>query len=814
MDDKTIHHIKECCIKILNMITASDSMNIYLYGESGTGKSYLLEKLHSFLTLQNYSCIILKGDNAKKEIDYYPFDEYLEKIYRIRKAGTNVILNVIGEIPIVGKPTRSVLKEVIDYNQYIEQKDILNTNTFQTHQDFSLQLFSLLNEKKGVVIICDDYQYFDLRTRIYLDETIRKMQHELSLYVHLVYSINTSVPNYESKIVNNDGRMVQLQTPDKVLIKKIIMEWGYKKEISDEMLNSIYISTGGHLYLIKCILEYLETGEVLYSSHLTNKKSLLFRIIETRLKFFGDKYDDAKKLFCLLSLIGQQASNTEINCLMDNSCYLNEIIKGSISLNLLTFKDDCVYFSHEIIKKCFDLFADEFSSSFLLKYANCIKEISPFHYAKRAVLQEKMKNNNEADIYYALYAIQKIRKGLFSEITTVKERLSSSNKESIADFVDNLSECYKLLFNGYDTLALNQLYSMPDSLPFYLLMEKQYLIHLILFKSNHMETRKKTLDSLNEIIIDLEKDELEIWSRYMFLKFALEAEVSLKNEAHKTRIRLINTLSKRVLFDKESTKLLNRICLYSDIIDPPEVSHKKLISLISTMENEVNNEQYDSLLELYIAESNLSGNALIIGEYNMALKSSYKAVKMIDQFPLICFSHREVCYNNLYISLFFKNNTDIAEIIDKYSQIVQTNSEEDFVLISCNYAGLLASDKRYEEALNIMKSIECDEETDRYYLYYFLLNYSIILYLNSEQDMALQILLDAEKYIDYVSPNISKYYQMHYKILYTILTKEDFLELYEIQQKFEDMQPFYLSPIWEKFKKGYLFSDLQIWTEV
>lgn len=82
-----------------------------------------------------------------------------------------------------------------------------------------------------------------------------------------------------------------------------------------------------------------------------------------------------------------------------------------------------------------------------------------------------MNNNNEADIYYALYAIQRIRKGLFSEIATIKERLSSFNKESIAEFVDNLSECYKLLFNGYDTLALNQLYSIPDSFPFYLLME-------------------------------------------------------------------------------------------------------------------------------------------------------------------------------------------------------------------------------------------------------------------------------------------------------------------------------------------------------
>ena len=47
MDDKTIHYIKEYCNKILDMITTSSSMDIYLYGESGTGKSYLLMRISS-----------------------------------------------------------------------------------------------------------------------------------------------------------------------------------------------------------------------------------------------------------------------------------------------------------------------------------------------------------------------------------------------------------------------------------------------------------------------------------------------------------------------------------------------------------------------------------------------------------------------------------------------------------------------------------------------------------------------------------------------------------------------------------------------
>lgn len=498
---------------------------------------------------------------------------------------------------------------------------------------------------------------------------------------------------------------------------------------------------------------------------------------------------------------------------MENSSNSWDIIKESISLNLLIAKDDYVYFSHEIVKNCFDLFADEFSDSFFLKYSNCVKEISPSHYAKRAVLWHKSNNDNEADIYFALYAVQKLRKGLFSEIANIQDRLSSSNKILIINFITDLSKCYRLLFNGHDKDALNGLYSMPDSLPFYLLVEKQYLICLIQFKSNNIEIRKEAVHHISDIIVSLEKEELEVWARCMFLKFALEAETFSLNEAKTTRTRLINTLSRRILFDKESARLLNKICLYSDIIDPPELSHKKLISLTKELESEISNHKYDSILELYIAETNLSGNALMIAKYDTALESSLKAIRLIDKFPFIHFSHREASYNNLYLSLFFKNEIEVEQLTDKYKLVLETKSEEDSILILSNFAGFLISCQRNDEAFNTIDSIECDEETDVYYLYYYRLNYSIIMYLDGKADAAMSQLADIGKYTDSVSSCLTKYYRMHYKLLFHILENKQCKNLSEIQQEFEQAQPIFLSPIWEKFKKAYLFSDLQIWTE-
>jgi nicotinamide riboside kinase len=813
MGDKTIHYIKDYSDRIRSLITENYSTIVNLYGESGTGKSYLLENLYSDLNTYGCKCIVLKGDIGKKEIDYYPLDEYLEKIYRIKRVSTNAVVNLIAEIPVVGKATKEILAEVIDYSQYDEQKYKFNIHAFHIHKEFSLQLFSLINENKKVVIFCDDIQYFDQKTTNYLYDIFRKLQHDFSADISLINSVNTSAHCKVMSFLNGEGTNIYLKLPDKKQIREIINQWKFQKELSEEMLDIIHVSTGGHLYLIQCIVEYLFTGEVMYSSHLIDKKSLLFKIIETRLKHFGDNYGEAKKMFCSLSLIGEQTSNNEIYCLMENSGNSRNIINESISLNLLTVKDDYVYFSHEIVKNCFDIFANEFSGSFYLKYSNCIKEISPSHYAKRALLLQRANNHSEANIYYALYALQRLRKGMFAEVVNIHERLTSPGKTIISDYLKKLSECYRLLFNGQDSIALSELYAIPDSLPFYLLVEKQYLTCLIQFKSNNIEARREAVLQMNEIITSLEKEELEIWARCMFLKFALEAEISLVNEAKATRTRLINTLSKRVLFDKESAKLLNKICLYSDIIDPPELSHKKLITLVDQLENEINNEKYDSILELYIAETNLSGNALMISEYDTAIESSYKAIRLIEEFLLVHFSHREVCYNNLYLALFFKNEKEIEQIIDKYKPVFEARSEEDEILITTNFAGLLAANKKYEAALQLIEKIECNEESDVYYLYYYQLNYAVILYLNGRQNTALQQLAETGKYTTRVSPNLTRYYSMHYNLLRYILENECCTSLQEIQQKFEEKQPVYLSPVWIKFKKGYLFSDLQIWTE-
>jgi len=513
--------------------------------------------------------------------------------------------------------------------------------------------------------------------------------------------------------------------------------------------------------------------------------------------------------------MGEQVSKNEIACVLNSPDYLNKVLNTLSTKNLLTVKDDYVFFCHEIVRKALNNLNSEDSTIFYSKFANCIKNISPSHYAKRAIIETKAGNAQQADILFSLYACQKLRNGLFSEIKGIIEKLTSSLKSSLKDCIEELTIAYQLSFKGNDKEALMTLLTTNLPYPYPLWIEKQYLICTLQFKSNKKQERLDALQMINELVSNTQNDEFEIWSRCMTLKQVLESDLQFVEEAKKTRNTFQYILSKRISFDKDSIKMLNVINLYSDTIDSHEVAHSKLVKLVSDFENEIQNENFDSIFNLYIAESNLSGNSLVIGDNETAYNSAIKALRIVEQFNLIHFPHIEVCLNNMYIALYNMRNIGKQEIIINFKNILLFNSEEDQILITTNYAGLLFSNEDYKNALTVLNKIdksEIDLDTDTYYAYYYKFNYALILYFNGYKKEAIEKIKEVKELVPYVSKTIEKYYIKHYETVYSLLCKKEYKSITELQSDFTNTAPDFLSSIWRRFQQVYLFTDLQIWT--
>lgn len=815
MNDKLIPYINNILKNILEIIKVSSVDVINIVGESGSGKTFLLNSILRKLQESDNEVIVLKGDSAKCEIDFHPLDDFLDKATKIQKLGKAVVSQLFEEIPIIGKSLKLISENTESIDIFTTQKKIPDLSKLQLHREFAIYVLSVLNKGLRPFVLCDDIQYFDTKTICFLNDLNVKLRNADLPSITFISTINTSVSTYKQSLLEGVITNILVSLPLKEDVCDIMKFWGLDREWDKEEIEMIFTCTGGHLYLLHSIMEYLRSYH-LEDVNIANSNTLMNKIITTRLSSFGDKYNEAQKTLCYLSYIGDQVSKNELLCALDKPDKLNDILNISANQNLLIVKDDYIFFCHEIIRRAFFGLENRDLVSFYSKFSLCVKNISPSHYAKRAIIETKAANLDQADILFVMYACQKMRNGLFSEIPDIKNRLSSRLKYLFVEFITELEEAYRLTFDGKNQTALAILDSTSSAYPYPLWIEKQYLICTLQFKNNIREERINALHTIKELVSEVQDVEVELWSRCLILELVLERELNLFEDARITRNRLQSVLSKRLHFDKNALKLLNSIDLYSDTIDTPPVAHAKLRRLVERLETYIENDNYDQIFDLYIAESNLSGNSLIVGEYETAYLAAEKALRLIKQFNLIRFSHPEVCLNNKYLALLYMNHEDKNGIVSGYKEILPIQTDEDKILITTNYAGLLLSQEKCVEALETIITIEREEvsfDIDRYYAYYYQFNYALILYFNGYREDAIDLLEEVNEFVPQISRNLEKYYKKHYALVMELLREADYKSIHHLQSVFSNRAPIYLSAIWGKFKPVYLFSDLQIWTQ-
>lgn len=815
MNEKIIPSLKKISDSIIQKIGLSNLDVVNIIGDSGSGKSAVMGEIYEYLKQKKMETIILKGDSSRTNVDFYPLDDFINRSSQLHSYKKKIINQALDDIPKVGKYLKLLIDDSQKLSTLLFQNKQRNILKIDQHKEFGLHLLSKINKRNNIFILCEDIQYFDAKTICYFHDINTKLKASTRSAITFITTYNTTFKEYVKSPIEGKICDISISLPKKDDIRPIMEFFGLRRDISEPEIEMIYTCTGGHLYLLYSITEYLNSNHI-YNEDLLNSNTLVYKILSARLLSFGNKSSDAKNILCCMSYIGDYVSKKELSCVLDKPKVLNEILNVAIGQNLIKAKDDFVYFASEIIKDGFDRLAEENISPFYSKFSSCIKSISPAHYAKRAILAQKMRDFEQADILFSLYACLKMRNGSFSEISDIKARLSSNIKNICNEFIVELNTAYRLAFEGKNREALSILSSGSDIYPYPLWIEKQYLICSLQYKNNIQSARYLALGAIKELVSETSNDEIEIWARCAILELVIERELNLLDDARHTRMKLQSVLSRRIYFDREASRLLHIIELFSDTIDTPLVAHAKLKRLVSKLENSFKSNNYDLLFDLYIAESNLSGNSLMIGEYQLAYESAEKALRLIEEYSLIRFSHMEVCLNNMYLSLYFMNYANTQLIMDGYKRILNIPTDEDKILTVTNYAGLLITQEKYNEALDIINSItqnDINSDIDYYYAYYYEFNCALALYFNGHREDALLRIKQIEEYTSKISPNIKEYYIHHYQLVITLLQKNRYISFPQLINDFNQMCPEYNSIIWNKFKFVYLFSDLQIWTQ-
>lgn len=788
------------------------SCTVALQAEEGRGKTYIVESIEKSFPEKNIKFIYLQGDSAKIEESYYPLNSYIEKKNKNFKKGVKILKEIAGGIKYIGSGLKAIIDEV-DLGDSRSKKVIQNVPPFNNQLDFSLHLIGAVNKYEQVIIICDDFELFDQDTLNYLT-ALKAGFLAIGKPFPIAFIVTSERTSNAANLLGNAVYTYTLEPITFPQLNQIITIWSGGSP-TKEQLEVIHSCTGGHLHLVKIVSAYFKEMIEKEKAPLYLSNNFLNVVIDARLKQLDTKYERVRSLLFAISNSGKSNSIQEVICLLGEDDDMQEIIRTVIRLNLVKVKDNYLSLSHPFIEHYIDSSKLPNKPSFYKKLSACVHRLTPGDYMRRATLESMTMNPERVDTLWALEAIREIRSG--SKIgRSILDRISNTDVGSrLRGELDKFIVCYEYAFSGKLDETISSIEAISDSLPREIVSEKYYLLCETLAKKiakQPKEAALNTVENWESVIVS----EPEIWYRFMQVKILLSAELGLIDVAKRTESAIVSYFSDRITYDSNASSIIDRLSLFSDILYSPEVSHKKLLQVEQKLSSEVEQDSFHRLMDLYIARVNLSANSFTLHNYERAISSASSAIELINSYPEIYFPYKEVPLSNLILSTVFEGKNNLKESIESYARLHEsTKIEENRILIDMNYAGLLFLNGSYNEAYQVLQQssyIPNIETDDSFYSYYYWSNFALLSYIQGDKYVALEKLTFLKEVAPKVSHNLSKYYSKHWDTLNSILTSNETLNHNVVLSEFERLVPVYSSIIWKRFKSGYLFTDIQIWT--
>lgn len=794
---------------IVSDLIYKKNLTINICGASGTGKSFLIKECILSITEKcpNIAIIQLYGDAGKQSIPFYPIDAYLSKKNRWKKN-----IGVIFESsPYLGPMLGHFFNE-IDFRHIREREDVIKNNeVLSKNVQFSKELLMLLKKKKHIIIACDDFQYADRDTVDFLQGIIPIFKEwNKTISILATYRTAKRIKTYPCVFSRHKVRTIDLQYPSIDDVRYILHAWGTEINYSDYQVEAIYAATGGHLLLLQHACHFLNQDVAMRNFSTNIDDDYYADLIERRLQESEAK-DKITHLMECLAAIGREASIYELKCVLENET-VTPIVEEAISFNLLTKDDSVVSFLNDSIREIYSRKKSSNQHDFYSRYAKCLKTLLPSEYIRRALSEKLAGHERQSQILNGLYVINQIREGYSVEV----DRFLQDN--NVKHAVESIVETYRLSFKGENEQAIKYINKVITGITIPLLyIEAKYTVCVLQFKSTKNEDRLDALHSLISLMDYCEQEEFEIWGRLMRLCISLHCSLNNLDEARnlykKYRIFLIHRLE----YDNKSKYAYFELLLLSDSLYDPNTSHVVLLEMLHELDGLILKGDVKFIPLLYKALVNISSNCIEIGLFEEAAQYAHRALFIAEESDFMQFPNIGAAFNNYLLAETFQKTFSYKRLVSEMYSVMETHLyEEDAVLIKLNYIGALLGNNQINDAINFLGEIEfaVDIQYDSYYYYYFCINKSIALYLSGEHTHSLKNLDAAKCLVSRVSLTRAPYYQEHYKVVHDIMTgKSAYKSLQDLQAAFSVMRPSFLSPNWNYFKKVYLFSDLQIWSD-
>jgi len=228
--------------------------------------------------------------------------------------------------------------------------------------------------------------------------------------------------------------------------------------------------------------------------------------------------------------------------------------------------------------------------------------------------------------------------------------------------------------------------------------------------------------------------------------------------------------------------------------------------------------QPKNLFQYCASTLNLAANRLVCGEYDEALTYLRELTSFLETRPGHTFTRFEVLTNNLIVCEFLGGVYDAALATQHFEKLTEQKFDTmDFYLILSNFGACaaMAGDLPRAQAIldPLVRKLKHNPEIDDLHLYLAGTNLASVLYLAGDASQAKMLWDDLSRIRDTAMPPHRAYFRDRHEVLKQAIESGQIFTIEEWDKFPKQQLPSGAGPCWKHYGRGFLFTDLQIFTE-
>lgn len=613
----------------------------------------------------------------------------------------------------------------------------------------SNDLFSIENEfikrlkrlsfRKNVILVIKNPQFIDIGTQNIINRIKEINCQSLFSRKHAIIEICDSKHEATGDIVYFDSL-----TDDKTEFSNVLRMLNLNPNItlSSYVLSFIQKNANGNISLILKIINDLNENVIDANFDFKDSNSHIKALICNSINS-SDFKDKLYEILTIMAICNRYFNNLDLSFLLEENSNIVELyLQYAIEHKFIENADgrNEYYIFLGIVK---EIFSSAPANKKLAIYNKVIKLIETFYldqYKEKYTFSMLAEDGN-GSVYFMQHLMKEIRSTGKYNKDQCKEALNKVELSIIDNYYIAYSKANSNQYNEAILILKKTIFEYSLTSP--IKQEFQLFISQCLIKSIIQRDRQEAVELLCYDNTDVNIDEY-LKYRLDTRKIAALIHIGKYDEARKQS----NLTEDRLLNNIKHTKspgceyYLNVIYRKYCNVHPYESS---IFAIKKSVEFFSENPHY--VRSLYIALNNLLALELINGKYDDANKTISKIEELKEKNFCIRFPRTEIYNNNYLLAKLINNGLSVdVEFLKDFELSYKNTSSADHILISSNYAIVLALYGNLNEALNVLTSeyikLQKTSDLEGIYAYRIITNLAVLKFIqdNSKRDNCLTML--------------------------------------------------------------------------